>query len=366
MLLFAGVAAVGVVVALGLHTPFYRFLFDSCGPLFRAIRAPSRGVVLFHIGLGVLAAAGLSRLAGRFSRMGRRLTIAAGLLLVGVEYRAWPIDFHAVEAEPPPVYRWLARTPLPGAVLEWPLGFPADYEYEFRSTTHWKPIANGASGFAPPLYGALWAEMRKNTIPDAVWDRVRDVEASVLVFHPHDSPPAVLTAALGALRRGLAAGRLEILESLPHGPQDLDYVFRVASAPPFDARVPPGRLHLARESFENVRLRPGPDPAPPLLVLDFPVEGGEVSAGQWAFGWAADDSGIARVRVTTETGLDVPATFGGDRPDVAKLLLGYADSAHPGLHFAIPALPPGEHVFVVTAQAVDGGKTELRRPVRVR
>jgi hypothetical protein len=70
--------------------------------------------------------------------------------------------------------------------------------------------------------------------------------------------------------------------------------------------------------------------------------------------------------VLTEGGEAVSATYGGDRPDVAKLLWGFADSAHPGLHFAIPDLPPGEHVLIVTAEAVDGGTTEFRRPIRVR
>jgi hypothetical protein len=113
-------------------------------------------------------------------------------------------------------------------------------------------------------------------------------------------------------------------------------------------------------------LRPGADASPPLLFLDFPPAGAEVVPGAWAYGWTADDSGIAGVRVVMETGEAVPATYGGDRPGVAKLLHGYADSGHPGLHFAIPALPPGDHVLVVTAEAVDGGKTVLRRPIRIR
>ncbi|HEY3202589.1 MAG TPA: hypothetical protein VGL03_02905, partial [Thermoanaerobaculia bacterium] len=56
------VAAVGILVALGGHTPYYRFLFQSFGAIFRAIRAPARGIVLFHIALAVLAAWGLSRI----------------------------------------------------------------------------------------------------------------------------------------------------------------------------------------------------------------------------------------------------------------------------------------------------------------
>ncbi len=95
--LFAAIALAGVVVALGLHTPYYRFLFDSFGPVFRGIRAPSRGITLFHLGLGVLSAIGLASLTRQGGRKSRRgLIVAAALIAVGVEYRAWPIDVHPV------------------------------------------------------------------------------------------------------------------------------------------------------------------------------------------------------------------------------------------------------------------------------
>jgi hypothetical protein len=76
--LFLAIAVLGVVVALGTHTPYYRFLVQSFGALFRAIRAPARGVVLFDLALGVLAAFGLSdwtRSKGRAARLG--LVLAA-------------------------------------------------------------------------------------------------------------------------------------------------------------------------------------------------------------------------------------------------------------------------------------------------
>ena len=42
--LLLALAAAGLVVALGLHTPYYRFLFVSFGAVFRSIRAPARGI----------------------------------------------------------------------------------------------------------------------------------------------------------------------------------------------------------------------------------------------------------------------------------------------------------------------------------
>ena len=49
----------GVLVCLGGHTPYYRFLFTTFGVVFRAIRVAARGVVLFQVALAVLAAWGL-------------------------------------------------------------------------------------------------------------------------------------------------------------------------------------------------------------------------------------------------------------------------------------------------------------------
>src|SRR5262249_43952881 len=119
--LLLSIAAVGVLVALGLHTPFYRFLFVSFGSLFRSIRAPSRGIVLFDLGLAVLAAWGLSLAAGRGPGFRRRATLAGALVLTGLEYRTFPLELHDLPADPGAVYRWLARSEVPPGIMEWPL-----------------------------------------------------------------------------------------------------------------------------------------------------------------------------------------------------------------------------------------------------
>src|SRR6185295_14242582 len=103
-------------------TPYYRFLVQSFGPVFHVIRAPVRGVVLFDLGLAVLAAWGLAELL-RPRRPAARLSVAlAAVLLIGIEYRAFPLSVGRVEPEPSPVYRWLAGVAVPGGVVEWPLG----------------------------------------------------------------------------------------------------------------------------------------------------------------------------------------------------------------------------------------------------
>ena len=362
--LLLGLAAAGLLVALGLHTPYYRFLFVSFGALFRSIRAPARGIVLFDLGLAVLAAWGLSLAAGSRRGFGRSATILAALVLTGVEYRAFPLELHDVAA-PGAVYGWLARPGVPPGVMEWPLGTLFDFDYEFRSTAHWKPIVNGSSGFFPPEYVGLSEPLSKFPIPDTVWERAAAVKAAILVFHPHDAPPGILLANADAVKRGLAGRRIELLLDLPHG-ADRDFVFRLASAPAFDAGVTPEDRQRAAEAFRSLTIRPGFDSSPPRMALDFPAEGFDVSAGAVAHGWAADDSGIVRVRVETELGPSPDAATGDARADVERYFPGNPDGARLGYHFAIPSLPPGDHTLTVTAVARDGGEAAIRRVIRVR
>ncbi len=192
-LLAVGLA--GLVIALGLHTPFYRFLFQSAGFLFGAIRAPSRGIVLFQLVLGVLAAWGLSLAAKRTRGPRRAAWIAGALALTAFEYRVFPVDVAPVAARPPAVYSWLAGVEIPaGGVIEWPFGDWYDFEYEFRSTAHWKPILNGYSGFGPPSYHRLRSLLSQSPIPAEAWEEIVRLGGALVVLHPHDAPPAVLGA----------------------------------------------------------------------------------------------------------------------------------------------------------------------------
>jgi hypothetical protein len=363
--LLLALAATGAVVALGLHTPYYRFLFVSFGAVFRSIRAPARGIVLFDLALAALAAWGLSLAAGARPGFRRRAAILGALVLTGIEYRAFPLDLHDVPADGGSVYRWLARPEVPAGIMEWPLGIEHDFEYEFRSTAHWKPIVNGSSGFFPSEYLRLAEPLSKFPIPDSVWERAAAVKATLLVFHPHDAPPGTLMANAEAVKRGLRDGRIELLIDLPHG-ADRDFVFRLASAPAFDAGVTPDERRRAAEAFHTLTIRPGFDSSPPRLTLDFPLEGYVVAPGAIAHGWAVDDSGIVRVRVETELGPSSDAAAGDARADVERYFPGNPDGARLGFHFAIPSLPPGDHTLTVTAVARDGGEGALRRVIRVR
>ncbi|HJW14057.1 MAG TPA: hypothetical protein VJ776_05145 [Thermoanaerobaculia bacterium] len=359
--LFLAIAVLGVGIALGTHTPYYRFLVQSFGPLFHVIRAPVRGVVLFDLGLAILAAWGLADLTRSRGRGWRLSAFAAAVLVIGLEYRAFPLEVARVDADPAPVYRWLAGVTLPGGVVEWPLGGDYDPEYEFRSTAHWKPILNGASGFAPPDYGELAGLLERRPIPEEVWPALDRRRATLLVFHSRAIDPGSQTAYADAVRRGMETDRLRLVRSFPDG-EEHDFVFRLAStpglSPPEAATTGPSAAE--RRLLEAV-LRP------PFGYIDSPEEGAAVEAGAWGFGWALDDSGIARILVSADGGAGSPAPImGRPHPGVQETYPGYPDSERAGFGFSIPDLAPGLHGLTVTIVAKDGGRAILKRNIQVR
>lgn len=367
--LMLGVAGVGVLVALGGHTPYYRFLFQSFGGVVRAIRAPARAIVLFHVGLSVLCAAGLATLLrGQSARRRLALTVAAAALVI-LEYRAFPLDLEPTEAQAPPVYRWLATADLPGAVAEWPLGITYDFDYVFRQAQHGKPLINGFSGFFPRSYTDLETELKRRPIPDSVWGRMGELGGGVLVYHSHEGRGFHATAYADALDHALSSGAVEVVRSFPHG-SGLDFIFLAAGTSGRDrvgydadgAQGARGRYDAAVATLrrEIARL------APPFGNLHRPEQGETVSPGAWAQGWALDDSGLSTIHVATDAGPAGDALLGGPWPGLAAVYPEYPDTQTGGsFGFPIPDLPPGRHTLILTLVGRDGGETRIERRINV-
>lgn len=364
--LFLAVGFTGLLVAAGGHTPYYRFLFQSFGFLFRAIRVPARGMVLSHLALGVLAAWGLALVLRRVpTRAERAAFVGAALLLTAIEYRASPIDFPAVEPAGAPVYAWLAGVRVPGAVLELPIGFDYDAEHVFRSTAHWRPLINGYSGFAPPHYDELKVLFDKRPVPDEVWARTRALGGTLLILHPQEAENLVRLNLARAVRKGLSEAKLEMLGSFPHDGAR-DFVFQIAPAPEFETGITVTERDRATADFARLTSTAESELAPPFGVIDIPPEYAEVAAGSFGLGWALDDSGIAEIRVATELGPGAPGIVGGARPDIPPVHPDYSDAANSGFGFVVPTVPPGPHTLTITLVGKDGGRTVLTRQIRVR
>jgi hypothetical protein len=152
----------GLVISLGLNTPFYEPLRAIVFP-YRGLRAPARASILLFLALAALAAYGWARLMrGRSRTTVVVATFVAALGLIaeyGTTLQRWltPPD------RPAEVYQWLAQQPR-SVVAEIPfaradqLHAIADGLYMFNSTWHWQPIVNGYSGFFPPTFIELAQE----------------------------------------------------------------------------------------------------------------------------------------------------------------------------------------------------------------
>jgi hypothetical protein len=105
---------------------------------------------------------------------------------------------------------------------------------------------------------------------------------------------------------------------------------------------------------------------PPFGFIDSPKEGDTVASGSWCFGWALDDSGVARVDVFLDNGPAVAAGLGEPFPGVKEAYPTYPSSDKAGFGFAMPSAAAGPHLLTVTITARDGGKTDLRRHIQIR
>lgn len=131
-------------------------------------RVPARFTALTTLAIAVLAATGCAAMHVRFGRAGRVVTLVAIPLFLLESYvvhfpgggpAAFPI---------PRMYAYIARLP-PGPVVSLPdhAGTSIWFEeadYQFFSTAHWHPIANGYSRAEPDGFRALMDRLK--TFPD--------------------------------------------------------------------------------------------------------------------------------------------------------------------------------------------------------
>ena len=362
-------AAVGLVFALGANTPYYGFFYQSFRSVLGAIRAPSRAIVLFHLSLAVFSAWGLALLLRGRPLRARLAGTGLALALVVVEYCAFPLDpFYPATSPAPPVYAWLARTKVPGAVVEWPFGVTYDCDYIFRQTQHDQPLVNGYSGFFPRTYTDLETALDQRPISESVFSQMGRLGAGLLVYHAHEGRGFRVLAYADLLDRMLAEGGLELVRSFPHE-DGLDFVLIAAGTPGVE-RLREGAADPAetRSRYDDAVARQRRNVArlaPPFGGIHLPREGQRVAPGFWAHGWALDDSGIDRIEVATDEGPAGRASYGGDWPGLADVYPQYPDAHSGAFGFPIPAVAPGEHRLILTLVAKDGGTTTLERRIRV-
>lgn len=197
------IAAVGVLLSLGTHTPLYGWLFEVFPPI-RGMRAASRFGTLYMLAVACLAGFGLwfLRRAGRASGHARRYAAAAVALVAvaNLETLAAPIPFHPFEGIPA-IYSRLADEPGPVVLVEIPLyrrsQISNNVEYVLASTEHWRPLVNGYSGYVPRQYRE-YAETFRGFPNDSSLAAMRGAGVTHVMAHPARFP-ANAEAVMGLL-----------------------------------------------------------------------------------------------------------------------------------------------------------------------
>jgi hypothetical protein len=199
-------------------------------PGLASLRAPARFHVMTSLVIVYFAARGLDRLLP--AARARRLAAGGALaLLLAVEAAPAALPLRPLPDEPafPAVYPYLRDLPAGAkvrALLEIPLGNPfRESLYMYYSTLHWKPLANGYSGFIPRSYLELRAAIP--LLPDAPgFQLLRQRGISHLVLHTAGSHGRPLRRQLPAWEEESLHHQVELVFD-----RDGDRLYELLAAP---------------------------------------------------------------------------------------------------------------------------------------
>ena len=200
----------GVVLSFGATLPGYEWFHEHI-PLLQGIRAVSRWGMLFLIAVAILAGYGVAALEARWRTRGWwRVAAICFIALITIEAIRAPLTMNRFEGIPA-VYSRLAREEI-RAMVVFPLfggrQFDGNAEYLLHQTRHWRPMLNGYSSFAPPIFYSL-AE-RLQAFP---------AQAAMDVLRKHQISHVLLQRL--PLERDFGAPAVESLRAHP----DLEFIF---------------------------------------------------------------------------------------------------------------------------------------------
>lgn len=159
-------------------------------PGMSGMRVPPRFYAFVSLAVVFFAGRGVDVLRERPRSPRARAALVAALAVgLVVELAPRPLRWGPVPREEdfPAVYRWIARQPEVRALIELPIHRDArENQYIYYSTLHWKPLANGYSGYMPAPHERLTERIRFLPEQDGL-DLLRELGISHLVIHP-DSP----------------------------------------------------------------------------------------------------------------------------------------------------------------------------------
>jgi hypothetical protein len=301
----------GFVGSLGLHTPFYRFLFHYV-PGFRAIRVPARWALISHVGLALLVAIAVAAITRRAVWAG--VLIALAFLIELHQTIRW----YMAPTNIRPVDRWAAAA-RPYAMAELPMLPDGEYEVMLRATAHHRPVVNGVSGFEPPEYAKL-VNLCERWSDDLVPELAR-IGVTHVIVHA-DSLDAAGRTWLGRMVDG---GQLGLLRRFDGGVGG-DWLFRVSAR----GDSPELRAMLGGHATYN---------ADTFGALLLPT-GHEALKGPATFsGVALSPFGIREVNLLFENGrIRLPATLNAD-PATSRWYRWYDATTRPAFILQLASRP---------------------------
>jgi hypothetical protein len=150
------------------------------------LRVPTRVYPFISFPLVYFAARGLDWLLARAQGRRRRLVLAgvAGFLLLelrdDMDWHRWPSRERV-----PAIFHRIAEVPDVGAVLHLPMArVPFEAHYMYYSIAHWRPIANGYSGYEPERYLELKRRVNDGLFEESTLDYMIELGITHVAVHP--------------------------------------------------------------------------------------------------------------------------------------------------------------------------------------
>jgi hypothetical protein len=324
----------GFIGSLGLHTPFYRFLFDYV-PGFHAIRVPARWALITHVGLALCVAIAVAWIARRAAWAAAVIAIAFIAELHG------PIRWYIAPESERPVDRWAAAA-RPHAIAELPMAEQNDeYGVVLHATAHHQPVVNGVSGFAPPEYSKLVAlaqQWSDDLVPELARIGVTHVVVRAVGLDP---------SGRAWLGRMVGRGQLGVVRRFDDGAWG-DWLFRLGAR----GDSPELRSMLGGHVTYNEST---------FGALVLPTGHGNLKGAVTFSGVALSPFGIREVNLLFENGrIRFPATLQTD-PATSRWYRWYDATTKPAFSRVFLSRPKGVRQFTdVQAEIIDGsGKRTL-------
>ncbi len=183
-----GVLAIGLFFV-PLSFPVVFALAARIVPGLDGMRAPTRVYPYISFALASLAARGLDWVLGRWRGWRRPAAFAVVLVLMAIELRNgmrwhyWP-----TRSEIPAIFHRIAEVPDVGAILHLPLTPHAlESHYMYYSIAHWRPIANGFSGYEPPAYVELKRRVKEELGEASTLEYFSELGITHIALHPWQS-----------------------------------------------------------------------------------------------------------------------------------------------------------------------------------